>query len=312
MQEESKYYRTIALMILSAVFWAGAFIGGKLAVEEFPPFALTFLRFFFASILIFFVMVKYEKKDWRLKKEDYPTMVFLGLVGMVGYHILFFIALKHTTAVNASMIAAINPLVTTLLAVVFLKEGLTISKVVGILIALMGVVLTISRGDLSALLNFTFNKGDLIMLAAVSCWAIYSIVSRRVMMKYSPLILTTYSFVLCTLFTLPFALWENPAVYLKNTTALGWGGVLYMAIFPSTIGYLVQQTSIKEIGPTRTAIFINLVPVFSMILSVLILKEKVTVSTLLSVLLIIGGVYLTTRKKQMEKGINTVGIKKSA
>ncbi len=307
MKEELKHYRTVALMILSTIFWAGAFIGGKLAVVEFPPFGLTFLRFFFASIMIFSVMVKYEKKNWRLKKEDYPIMIFLGLVGMVGYHILFFISLKYTTAINASMIAATNPLLTTILAVFFLKEKLGARKISGIIIALIGVIITISRGDLSILMNFTFNKGDLLMVVAVSCWAIYSIVSRKVMVKYSPLILTTYSFVLCTLFTLPFAILENPNSYLKNTTLSGWGGILYMAIFPSTIGYLVQQTAIKELGPSKTAIFINLVPVFSMILSVVILKESITMITILSVIFIVIGVYLTTKNKANTK--QTVKVK---
>ncbi|KAB3535341.1 DMT family transporter [Alkaliphilus pronyensis] len=289
--------KTILLMLLSSIFWAGAFIGGKLAVEEFPPFSLTFLRFFFASIVIFPVMVKYEKKNWHLKREDYPVMMFLGLVGMVGYHILFFIALKYTSAVNASMIAAINPLLTTILASIFLDEKLGLLRIGAIIIALIGVVITISRGDLSVIQSFSFNRGDIIMIIAVSCWAIYSIVSRRVMGKYSPLILTCYSFILCTIFTFPFALLERPDVFLGNTSILGWSSVLYMAIFPSTIGYLVQQTSIKELGASKTAIFINLVPVFSMLLSVIILREKVSTITIIGGILIVAGVYLTTRLK---------------
>ncbi|SCY69353.1 DMT family transporter [Alkaliphilus peptidifermentans] len=289
--------KIILLMLLSSIFWAGAFIGGKLAVEEFPPFSLTFLRFLFASIIIFFVMVKYEKKDWHLKREDYPVMIFLGLVGMVGYHILFFIALKHTTAINASMIAAINPLLTTILAAIFLGEGLGFARMGAIIIALMGVIITITRGDFSIIKNLNFNIGDMLMIVAVSCWAVYSIVSRRVMSKYSPLILTCYSFILCTIFTLPFALLERPSQFLSQTTILGWSSVLYMAIFPSTIGYLVQQTSIKEIGPSRTAIFINLVPVFSMVLSVIILKERITFLTLIGGIMILSGVYLTTKLK---------------
>lgn len=293
-------YRIMALMILSTIFWAGAFIAGKVTTVEFPPFSLTFLRFFFASFLIFITMIKFEKKDWRLKKEDLPVLIFLGFVGMVGYHILFFIALKHTTAVNASMIAATNPLITTILAAIFLKEGLSIARIGTIFVALTGVVLTITRGDLTIIKTLSINKGDLIMLLAVACWAVYSIVSRRVMNKYSPLILTTYSFLLCTLFTLPFAIIEKPWVYLQHTTVNGWIGVLYMAIFPSYIGYLVQQTSIKELGPSKTSIFINLVPVFSMILSVIILKEKVTGITIFSAALIVLGVYLTNKLKVQE------------
>lgn len=296
-QDKSSNFKIIALMTMSTVFWAGAFIAGKVTTVEFPPFALTFLRFFFASIFIFITMMKFEKKDWRLKREDLPVMVFLGLVGMVGYHVLFFIALKYTTAVNASMIAATNPLMTTILAALFLNERLGMARVATIFVALTGVVLTITRGDISVIKSFSINRGDLFMLAAVACWATYAIVSRRVMSKYSPLILTTYSFLLCSLFTLPFAIMEKPWVFIPATSIKGWIGVLYMSIFPSFIGYLVQQTSIKELGPSKTSIFINLVPVFSMVLSVVLLKERVTAITILSAALIVLGVYLTNRLK---------------
>jgi len=293
-------FKIMALMTMSTVFWAGAFIAGKVTTVEFPPFSLTFLRFFFASILIFATMVRFEKKDWKLKKEDMPVMVFLGLVGMVGYHVLFFIALKYTTAVNASMIAATNPLITTILAAAFLNEKLGVARIATIFVALTGVVLTITRGDISIIKSLSFNKGDLIMLLAVACWAVYSIVSRRVMSKYSPLILTTYSFLLCSAFTLPFAIMEKPWVYMQNTSLKGWIGVLYMAILPSFIGYLVQQTAIKELGPSKTSIFINLVPVFSMVLSVVILRERITVITIFSAILIVLGVYMTNTLKTKE------------
>lgn len=285
------------LMTISAVFWAGAFIAGKVTVKEFPPFSLTFLRFFFASIFIFITMIKFEEKDWRLKREDYPVVIFLGIVGMVGYHVLFFLALKYTTAINSSMIAATNPLITTILAATFLGEKLSVKRVLAIFVAFAGVVLTVTRGQLSVLIHMNFNLGDLLMMAAVTCWATYTIVSRYVMPKYSPLILSTYSFIICGMFTLPFALMEKPMEYLPQTSLKGWAGVLYMSIFPSYIGYLVQQYSIREIGPSKTSIFINLVPVFSLILSVLILKESVTIVTILSGALIILGVYLTSKYK---------------
>jgi drug/metabolite transporter (DMT)-like permease len=292
---KEKNTRMIFLMILCSIFWAGAFIAGKMAVMEIPPFTLTFLRFFFASILIFCAMVKFEKKDWRLKKEDLPVVFFLGIVGMVGYHILFFTALKYTSAINTSMIAATNPLMTSILASLFLEEKLNSKRIGAIAVALIGVILIITKGNLMILQNLTFNSGDIIMLLAVFCWAIYSIVSRRVMPKYSPLILTTYSFIICTIFTLPFAMMEKPLLYLPHVTLKSWAAVFYMAVFPSFIGYLVQQVSIRELGVSKTAIFINLVPFFSVILAAVILKEKITLLTVFSGALIILGVSLTTR-----------------
>lgn len=298
-----KSHRNIYLwMILCTVFWAGAFIAGKIGVKEFPPFSLAFFRFLFATGLIFWIMVKYEKKDWRLKAKDWKYMIILGVIGMFGYHVLFFTALKYTSAVNSSMIAAINPLITSILAATFLHEKLGIKRLGAIFIALTGVALTITNGKLGVLRQLTFNYGDLLMISAVLCWAIYGIISKRIMDNYSPLILTSYSFLVCLITLIPFVILENPMGYLPNVTWKGWTSVLYMAIFPSVIGYLVQQMSIKEIGASKTAAFINLVPIFSIILSALILHEGVTVFKLFSAALIITGVYLNTQLNSVDHG----------
>lgn len=283
------------LMVITAFFWSGAFIAGKYGVQEFSPASLTFFRFLIASIIIFVIMVKYEKKDWRLKKEDWKVILYLGTVGMIGYHILFFGALKYTTSTNASIIAALNPIITSVLAASFAGEKLSGKRIIAILIALMGVILTITNWDLNVLRQMAFNKGDLLMLGAVICWASYSVVSKKVMSSYSPLILSTYSFIVCTVCLIPFVIWEEITTgFLSSTTWTGWASIIYMAIFPTLIGYLIQQISFKYIGASRTNIFINLVPVFSIILATLILHEKFSGLKLISAGIIISGVYLNS------------------
>ncbi len=300
---EKNQQKIYMLMVLCTVFWAGAFIAGKIGIREFPPFSLAFFRFLFATIVIFAVMIKYEEKSWRLQKADWPYMLTLGLIGMFGYHVLFFSALKYTSAMNSSMIGATNPLITSILASIFLKEQLNIKRFAAILLAFSGIALTVSNGDISVFTTLSFNIGDLLMLGGVVCWAVYSIISRKIMDRYSPLILTSYSFLVCLILLIPFVLWEKPLVYLPKVTWMGWTSVLYMAIFASVIGYLVQQISIKTIGASRTAAFINLVPVFSIILSALILHEKITGIKLLSAGIIITGVYLNTKLKSVSEGI---------
>ena len=289
--------KTYLLMTLGAFFWTGAFIAGKIGVNEFSPISITFFRFFFASIIMFFVMIKYEKKDWRLKKNDILVMLSLGLIGMVGYHILFFTALKYTLASKASMLAATNPLLTTILASIFLDEKIGVKRVGAIVLALTGVILTISDWNLEMFSTFKFNIGDIIMLLAVSCWAVYSIISKKVMPRYSPLILTTYSFIICTIVLFPFVIKEGLIEVVSNPSVKGWTSVIYMSVFPTVIGYLIQQVSIQRIGASRTAIFINLVPVFSIILSFIILKETVAPLNLVSSGMIIVAVYLNSRIK---------------
>lgn len=296
--EQKKVY---SLMVLTAFFWASAFIAGKFGVEEFSPVSITFFRFLFATIIIFSLMVKWEKKDWHIKKGDWKAVILLGLVGMVGYHILFFSSLIYTTTTNSSIIAACNPLITSILAAIFAGEVLGFKRLGALSIALVGVILTITNWDLAVMSSLSFNKGDLLMLGAVLCMAIYSVMAKKIMPKYSPLILTTYSFLVCTVVLFPFVLVERPLSSWAEISWQGWAAVVYMSIFPTVIGYLIQQISIKAIGASRTNIFINLVPVFSIILAVLILKEELIPLKLVSAGIIILGVYLNSTVKEEKR-----------
>ena len=279
-------------MVLSTFFWAGAFIAGKLSVPFIPVFTLTFLRFFIASIILYFVVKFKDKSNYKLTKKDIPIFLFTGIVGMFGYHVFFFTALKYTTAINSSLIGATNPIITTILCIIFLKDKITIKRAIGIILSFLGVFLTITNANLSAMHNISLNKGDLIMLVAVCMWAAYGVFSKLVMHKFSPLILTFYSFLFCTIFLIPFVIYERPWMFIKQVPYSSFLAVVYMSIFASVIGYLVQQMSIKQIGPSKTSIFINLVPIFSIILSVTILKESISVVKILTALLIIAGVYI--------------------
>ncbi|MCJ7687816.1 MAG: DMT family transporter [Clostridiaceae bacterium] len=280
------------LMVLSAFFWAGAFIAGKLSVPFIPAYTLTFLRFFVATFVLFFVVKYKDKSNYKLSKKDVPIFLFTGIIGMFGYHVFFFTALKYTTAINSSLIAATNPIITTILCIIFLKDKITFKRAIGIILSFSGVFLTITNANLSTIRNLSLNKGDLLMLVAVCLWAAYSVFSKSVMHKFSPLILTFYSFLFCTIFLIPFVIYDRPWMFIKQVPYYSFMAVVYMSIFASVIGYLVQQMSIKQIGPSKTSIFINLVPIFSIILSITILKESMSIVKFFTALLIITGVYI--------------------
>lgn len=282
------------LMICSAFFWSGAFIAGKYTVPYISTFTLTFLRFFYATIILFFVMKKMSV-NFALEKSRIPVFLVTGTVGMFGYHVLFFTALKYTTAINSSIIAATNPMVTTLLAVIFLKNKLKAKQLFGILLSFTGVLLTITGADFEILQHFSFNAGDLWMLAAVTAWAIYGIFSKSKGKEIPPIVLTYYSFLVCTILLIPFVLYEKPWEFLFTIPITAHLAVLYMSIFPSVIGYLVQQMAIKEIGPSKSSIFVNLVPIFSILLAVTLLGETLEPIKLLTAGLIIAGVFICQR-----------------
>lgn len=284
------------LMVLTTFFWSGAFIAGKFSVPYIPVCTLTFLRFFFAVIImtLLFKTGKFGRDEhgqvFRLQKKHIPFFLFTGIIGMIGYHVLFFTSLKYTTAINSSMINAMNPIMTTIFAGMLLRTRFPKMQIFGIIMSFVGVILTITGADPDILMNMAFNKGDIIMVGAMLCWAIYGVFSKMKGGGIPAFWLTYYSFVSCMIFVIPLVLLEKPWTFIGQIPASAWIAVLYMSLFASVIGYLMQQVAIKEIGPSRTSIFINLVPVFSMILAVLILGEVLEPVKLLTAVLIIAGV----------------------
>jgi len=278
-------------MTVTALFWAGAFVAGKIGVQEFPPFSLTFIRFFLATSILFPIMVKLEPNSWKPARRDIPIIVLLGMTGMFGYHVLFFLALKYTTAINTSLISATSPVITTLLACLLVGETLSPKRIVAVSMAFAGVLLTISDGNLNILSNISLRAGDFLMIAASLCKAAYIVASRRFSRNYSPIVLTTYSFLVCVIASAPIMLAEDFLGRLPKITLQGWASVAYMAVFASCIGYLAQQFAIRSIGAAKTTAFENLVPVFTIVLSSVILFEKVTMIKVVSAVVIIAGVY---------------------
>ncbi|WP_269478026.1 DMT family transporter [Hominibacterium faecale] len=289
----NKGKKIYGFMVLAALFWSGAFIAGKYAVPFIPTFTLTFMRFFFASLILCILSGAARKKEedrFRLKKEHLPIFLFTGIVGMFGYHVFFFIALKYTTAINSSIIGAMNPIVTIVIAALFLRNKIPAKQIAGILLSFFGVLLTITGADVETLVQLDFNRGDLWMAAAVICWAAYGVFSKSKGAGIPPFWLTYYSFLVCTLILIPFVIWEKPWQLLAQAPPQAWIAVLYMSIFASVAGYMIQQIAIKQIGPSKTSIFINLVPVFSMVLATLILGEALAPIKLATAGIIILGV----------------------
>ena len=296
--------RVYFLMLLATVVWSGAFITGKISVREFPTFSLTFLRFLFTLPVLFTILYLKQPKDWLPKRQEWVPLIILGLIGTFGYHVFFFTALRYTAAINASLIGATNPMVTTFLTIIFVRERLTTLRALGIFLSFAGVFLITTNADWQVLKNLSFNHGDLIMFTGVWFWAGYAVLSRVFMQKYQlkPLKITAYAFFTGTVVSIPFVLWESPWELWASASGAAWLAILYMALFASVIGYGLQLVGIQHIGAARSAIFINIVPIFVIVESIVFLKESFSWFKALSASVIILGVYLASRPEPAPKG----------
>lgn len=291
----NRHTKMYILMLLVVLFWSSAFIAAKFTTPYIPPCTVTLVRFAVATVFIYFMKQTMEKKKpetaFKLKKEDITKMLFTGIVGMIGYHLLFFLAMEYTSTVNSSIIRATDPAMTVVLAFIFLHQKLRPLQIGGILLSLLGVLLTITSGNLSYLLEMDLNRGDLYMVGAVVSWAAYSVYSKKKCSHIPPIALTYYSFWVCSLVLVPFSLIvDKPWQWIAEVPMSAWVAVVYMALFCSALACYMQQMAVQEIGPTRASIFINLVPVCSTILAVLILHEVLEPVKIFTALLSIAGV----------------------
>lgn len=290
---------TYLLLFLVPIFWGGAFVAAKFVVQQLPPFTVASIRFLLATLCLMVIVHHQGGERVRIEKRDLSVLFALGLTGVFAYNACFFTGLQFTTATNGSLIGASNPMITALLSAMFLGERLSWLKIMGITTSFLGVMVVISKGQLSNLFSLKYNMGDIILLGAPLAWAIYSIVGKGILRKFSPLLVTTYACGLGTLMLLPFALWELSVKgwgIIFSVSWQGWLAIAYMAFFASVLGFVWWYKGVEKLGASRTSIFTNLVPVSAVFLAMIFLGEKVLWADLLGAFLVLSGVYLTTKK----------------
>ncbi len=224
-------------------------------------------------------------------------MLLIGLLGIPIYHVLFFLSLKHTSAINAGLITATMPMIVSIFASFMLKETIGLKRMGAIALAFFGVALTVTNGSLETIKKMTFNLGDLTMLVAVLAFALYSVMSKKIMPRYSPLIILSYGFVISVVSLIPFAISENLFELLPRLSWRAWVSIVYMAVAASCLAYFIQQVALKWYGASKTMLFYNFTPIFCIILASIFLDEQVKILHGLSALIIITGVYINSNIK---------------
>lgn len=280
-------------LTLATLFWGGTFIAGRLLADSLPPVSSSFLRFTIASIALLCIVLFVEKKLPIPKVTQWIPLSLLGLTGVFFYNIFFFTGLKHITAGRASLIIAFTPLTITILATLFSSERMNIKQLGGVLISLAGALLVISNGQLQMLFKGGFGPGEKALLGCVFSWSLYSIIGRSVMNSLSPLTAVCYSSIIGTLFLAIPIFRGNLFRSFFSLSSTDWMSLGYLGVFGTAIGFSLYYKAIKKIGTTRAGIFINMVPVFALLLSWLFLHETVQPTVLIGGFLILTGVTTT-------------------
>jgi drug/metabolite transporter (DMT)-like permease len=295
-------------LLLTSIFWGGAFIVGRVVAKNVDPFSASFLRFTIASVLLLLLTWKSEGRLPKIKTRQIIPLVLLGMIGIFAYNVFFFKGLKIIEAGRAALIVATVPIFVAIFSVYFFREKLNLIKVAGIITSLIGVIIVVSRGKLIEILHGSLGWGELCIFCCVISWTTYSLVGKAMVSNIAPLVLIAYSSVIGAAGLFFPAYFHGVVQNLTHYSAMDWLGIFYLAIFGTVLGFVWYLEAIKNIGPTRAALFINFVPIFSILLGFSILREPITLSLLIGAILVTSGVYLVNRETEIH---SCSSIKKS-
>lgn len=283
-------------LLLTALFWGGTFIAGRLIAQSVGPFSAAFLRFAIAVVFLLLLTARKMGGLPRVSKAQGMALFFLGLSGVFAYNALFFKGLQLISAGRASLIIANNPVFIALFAALIFKERLSWLKVAGVILSVSGAVIVISKGDLAQLLGGGVGWGELLIFGCVGSWVTYSLIGKAIMKDLSPLVAVSYSASIGLAALLIPALAEGMVEQIPQYTLLDWGCIAYLGVFGTVLGFVWYYEGIKALGPTKAGQFINFVPVCAILLAYFILGEPVTRSLLVGAGFVVSGVSLTNLK----------------
>jgi len=295
--------KTYLKLWVTAMFWAGAFIAGKHVSDHLGPFAIAFLRFALAAVLLLAMVRHHYGTLPRLNRKQTLAVLLLGATGVFAYNAMFFKGLSLIEAGRASVIIATSPAFIAVGSAVFFGERIGWGRLSGVLLSILGAAVVVSRGDLREVLAGGAGRGEALILGCVLSWAAYSLVGKTVMRDLSPLVAVGYSIVAGSVALGIAACFDGLGRDLSQATALDWLAIVYMTVFATVLGFVWFYEGVREIGPTRASLCINFVPVFAVLLAWLFLHEPLTVSLALGAALVLSGTYLTNsiRRPRLEK-----------
>jgi drug/metabolite transporter (DMT)-like permease len=283
------------LLCIAALCWAGNAIVGRLAAGHIPPVTLSFLRWSIAFFIILPFAWKHLRRDWSAIRSHLGIMIFLSITGIAIFNTLQYWALEYTQALNVLLLQSAGPLFVALWSLILLGVRLTLAQIIGISLSLIGVLVILLHGDLSALTSIQFNKGDIIFTVGLLIFGAYSVLS----LKRPPihgLSFAAFTFACGSACLIPFLAWELISRPMMELNAANLLSLLYVAVFPSALSYISFNRSVHLIGANRAAPFFHLVPVLGTVMSIIFLGEHPQLFHFIGFALVLTGVFIASRQ----------------
>jgi len=286
---------TYAKLVAVPAIWGGTFIAGRILALALPAAVGSLLRYVVALAALVFAARWLEGGLPRLTRRQLVGTVLLGATGILAYNLFFLGALARLPASRTSLIIALNPVVTIAAASLLLGERMSPRRWLGVAVALAGVWIVVSRGDVLGSVTGSVGVGELLMFGGVCSWAAYTLIGRRVLTGLTPLAATTYASLWGTAMLAVVAAPDLLASERADLTLPVVLSALYLGLLGTAVAFVWYYQAVQRLGASRTVIFNNLVPVFGATFGVLLLGEPLSASMVIGGVLAGSGVMLVSR-----------------
>ncbi|MBO1515419.1 DMT family transporter [Metabacillus bambusae] len=284
-QLTSSVYATISIS-----FWGVSFVSTKAVLGKLDPYSLLVLRFGIGSLLLLLLLL-IQRNRLKVSINYIPHIIVLGILGVFVHQVLQATALLTIDASSAGWLISFSPIFTVILSILFLHEKMSITKAVGMILAITGVLLvTTTRSGQS--FEFAMNIGFLLMILSTLNWAVYSVLLKSLNIPYPPLLVTFYMCLLGLILTTPFIIRNRGWESLSLLTNSEWAHLLFLGVFVSGIAYWYWGKALEGLEASKVSMFLYLEPITTLVAAVLLLKEKVFIISLTGGIIIIIGVII--------------------
>lgn len=263
----------------------------KAIIADVPPFSFTFLRWLLASVVLLPFTWTHVKRDWRKASQAWVRLLLIAVLGICAFNTLLYMAVVTTTAVNVGLISSIFPAAIALFSWIILKIRLSPSQVAGILISFIGILLVIMRGDFAMMTGLVFVEGDIWMLLGIICGATYPVLLHA-KPDIHPLSLLMIIILLGMLVSLPLYLVDLAQGRHVHLTGEVMAGLLYIAVFPSVLAYLLWNRGIELVGANHAGLYLNLIPILTAVMAALFLGETLHWYHFAGLFIVVSGMLL--------------------
>ncbi len=289
------------MMIICVIVWAFAFPFIKIGLNDLSFTNLTIMRFFVVCIVLIAILLLQPKRFSKLYKKDIIPIFMLGFFGVMVYHLGLNYGEQYISPGAASLIIATIPVLVVIMAFVFLKEKITSKKLLGIIIALCGVVIISILGTPDASIEINYIYAALAVFIAAITGAFYTIAGKKLLKRYSALSLTVYAMLFGSVALIPL-LFLNPPITDQVTTMSvhSWFAVVFLGVFSTVIGYVFWYVGLEIKSTSEVSVYLYAIPVLSTIISYFLFDDKITIFFVLGGVLVIIGLALVNMNNRQK------------